>query len=298
MKKLDNKGMTLIESVAAILVIVIASTILLESFSAVTKIIGNTNTRDLATDQQLASLVGGTTNEGITLTTEQLETVIMVEGSTSPIIVTGDYVKASGIDTDVALQNFEITKKSNDMYEQMLEQARAIYEDTKNLTATQKNEYLNKLEQQAGIDTSLKCLTGIRNDELRVFYYLLYGHPTLDTDVVAECNKIFDKTHSKAGQNTKEAKAKIGTRTLYLKPYFIEKSKEYVLYGVFTEGIDTEGWRTVIIYDEVDKSLYYKTFPSNGGDIGSYYGLTSITSLLTLRGELHSNNGWERLTAK
>lgn len=299
MKKNNNKGMSLIEIIVSILIISIASMILLESFFAITNLIGNSNRYDLATDEQLASLVGGMTNNTITLTTEQKETIIMVEGATEPISVMGEYVVANGIDKDISLKNFITLKKDTDSYQETLVQLQEIYNETKDMTAERKNEYLSSLEQKTGIATGLTCLTGARNDELRVFYYLQYGHREIEKEVIEECNKVYDMMHPTPIPGLHEAKAKIGERRMYLKPYFIEATKEFILCGGFVDDFAQEGWKTNIIYDQIDMCFYYKVFPatSTGSNQESDYVLTKTTSLMELRTELHGT-GWQKITAK
>lgn len=308
MKKLDNKGMSLVEVVMAILIVSIASVLLVQSLSTVTRLISEADLRTRTTNDQLNALVGSKVNEGVEVTSTEKDVVINAEGLFRPITVIGNYeVATSSNESEVSIHNFTANENREDIYQKMLSNAKLIYKETKDMTADQKREYLARLEAKAGITTGAGMATGIRNDELRVFYYLLHGFPLVKKEIIAECNDIFDKGHPNASPTSNEGKQKIGDKDMYWKVYYPDKSEppgNFILYAVGSDGINKE-WATSLVYNEIDRSLYYKIFPvpehswqTTGSTIElSQYG-SSTTGFLTLQADLQDETKWQKLKHK
>lgn len=310
MKQLkNNKGMSLVEVVMAILIISLASVLLVQSLSTVTTVISKADRRSHVTNEQLSALVGSQDSERVTIVEQDKEVVITAEGLTSPIKIDGTYQEASSNENEeVKLRTFTAIEKREDMYQKMLSNSKKVYDETWELTAAEKLIYLKQLEEKAGITTGMTPATGIRNDELRVYYYLKYGFPPVKQEIIDECNKIFDQTHPNASPTSNEGKEKIGNRQMFWKVYYLDKSVnkgDAILYGVYTNNINQDGWKTSLVYNAADGNVYYKIFPvpseswntSGSSIVLTEYG-NSLTGLLRLQNELTDTTKWKKLRNK
>ena len=120
------------------------------------------------------------------------------------------------------------------------------------------------------------------NDGYRYYYYNRYGaaHLTLEQDIINECNRIFDEVHQTA-TNQNEKKARIGDKTLYIKPYFcggIRQGGIDMRMAIFN-GVRISGgtqWRTNLIYAR--GSWYYKVFAFGTSDQNSYVDVAGFSN--------------------
>lgn len=272
---INNKGMTLIEEIVALAIISIASLIMLVGFSTAANVFADSTQYKNITNKQYAALLGNEntdkdiniSNENAKVTIKVGDKVITVKASQSSATSTKDS------QTVLSKLNFNNINLSNTP--QTIANCDEFLGEVLSFTSKDKfDEWL--LEQGVEADSYTGWYKG--NDGYRYYYYNRYGqtHLTLEQEVIDECNKIFDEVHQTA-TNQLEKKARIGDKTLYIKPYFcggifggnISIEDGYFLMASELSGISGGSqWKTSLIYAR--GSWYYKVFALGENNQNSY----------------------------
>ena len=280
---INNKGMTLVEEIVALAIISIASLIMLVGFSTAANVFADSTRYKDITNKQYAALLGNeNTDKDINVSNEDAKVIIKVADKVITV-KTNQSNATSKKDSQTMLSKLNFNNINLSNTPQTVANCNDFLDSVLSFTTIKQfDEWI----AEQGIDVASYNGQYKNNDCYRYYYYNRYGaaHLTLEQDIINECNRIFDEVHQTA-TNQNEKKARIGDKTLYIKPYFCG--------GIWQVGIDSEDgyflmaselpgisggtqWRTNLIYAR--GSWYYKVFAFGTSDQNSYVDVAGFSN--------------------
>lgn len=320
----NNKGMTLIEVVLAIAILATASIAMGSGFLVANDLMKQSAIYTKAVKSEESALKGGSGAESTTTVTEQNKQSMSFTTGNSTLTSSGivatasdtrlgklslsQYFESDTAARDETTDNF-YKKITNDLY---------IFLNDNFSSNNERKAYIRSKYGITSVTGSFNNVSGnlfVSNLTMQKLVYstLCKGtsFPSLDTNIIAKCDEIYDKTHSNQTSSwTGEYQAKLSRQasSYYINVFWIDSASQndsnvdncLILYATPNSNVlDTTN--TSLIYNFSDGHWYYKIFPSNGSSYNSYvnilaksvlYGSSTVTNI---QNELKDTTNWTKI---